>query len=110
MGNGVSSILKWSMAGWVFFIETSVFIIVMKLTCRLFPPVISDILDAKDFNATSLIAFITLIGVPLGYVFYQIYYFFYWTIPVNMNKPPDEAYLNDLVRNCKYLKKMIMIS
>lgn len=102
MENGLWQFFKWSMAGWIFFIESLFFLYIFKLMTPKSITFLDPILSQYNIQATIII--IALIGIPTGYIFYQIYYYCYWTLPASSISPPEKNYINNFLRNCVYCK------
>jgi len=104
MGN-LGTVLKWSVSGWSFFIEIIFFVLMMKLICGELPS--TWYLISPKPTIGNIIAIVSLIGVPLGYIFYQIYYYFYWTVPM-INIPTssgsEESHFEKIILSCNYRK------
>ncbi|WP_309089920.1 hypothetical protein [Domibacillus sp.] len=74
--NSEFQIIRWGIPGWLFFLTVLVF----KLTEKGF----SIISMANSFSSPGVLAGLTALfvasGVPIGYIIYQIYFAFKWTI------------------------------
>jgi hypothetical protein len=101
MKGDFSQVIKWGMAGWCYFIESIVFILLIRLINQEFFSAIKETANFKWLTAAGVIAFISLVGVPLGFAFYQVYYFLLRTIP-HIFRPAGEYY-EKITSRCQHL-------
>jgi hypothetical protein len=66
-------LIKWGIPGWIFITGVMGFIVGIDY---------SVLKNLKDYNILSVVLASVGLGVPIGYVFHQTYFFFNWIIDV----------------------------
>lgn len=102
-------LIRWGVPGWVFIISIGFYFVLIEYT--LFDQnrieSISSLLD-KSTELLAAAAFLTIVGIPVGYILNQIHHVWIWVIRVNWKKYfRMELKLNEVfyeARNGKELK------
>ncbi len=88
--------LRWAIPGWLFFLFLGLFLSIQWGFDQKFPSadMIMTRTEVKEFlkdQLAPLAAGLTLIGIPVGFVLYQVYYYMRWRGPVFLRMKPDDA-------------------
>lgn len=75
---GASQLIRWAIPGWCFFLALSCFLLIYRFFTGINPDLINDVLQ----NGGGIPIFVvgTVSAIPLGFLIYQIYFYFWWTI------------------------------
>lgn len=90
-------VLRWAIPGWNLWLFALLFItlrfIVSGRTLTL-----TDFASMNFAQVLSLLTALAGLGIPVGYLIYQIYFWIYWSIPFPIKNPEDRGY--SILKDC----------
>jgi len=90
-------ILRWAIPGWHLWLFILLFIAVRFVLSGY----ILTLTDFASRNFGELLSFLTILaglGIPIGFLIYQIYFWIYWNLPLPVKNPDDRGYT--ILKDC----------
>lgn len=84
-------ILRWAIPGWLIFLFFFFAVMVRFILA-------GKVLTITDFAAHNYVGLLSLVtaaaglGIPIGFLLYQVYYWLYWRIPIPFKTPRDRGH------------------
>jgi len=105
MDDLADELLRWGMAGWTFILEIAAFLSIYKLILNYndkFAVFGNRIHLYFPTEPLSSLATLGAMGIPLGFLIYQIYFYLFWTIPLSKAEPPEKKIVKKILKCSKY--------